>query len=58
MIRALRKRHLWMMVAIALIVPALLAAALLLRRPLPKPDPALESRETPVDTTTAPVVED
>ncbi len=58
MIRALRKRHLWMMVAIALIVPALLAAALLLRRPLPKPDHALESRETPVDPTNAPVVED
>ena len=52
MIRALRKRHLWMLFAIALIVPALLAAALLLRRPLPKPDHALESRETP-----APVVE-
>lgn len=58
MIRALRKRHLWMMVAIALIVPALLAAALLLRRPLPKPDHALETSDSPVNSETAPVVED
>ena len=58
MIRALRKRHLRMILLIALIVPALLAAALLLRRPLAKPNHALESRETPVDSTNAPVVED
>ena len=58
MIRALRKRHLWMMVAIALIVPALLAAVLLLRRPLPKPDHALETSDSPVRSDTAPVVED
>ncbi len=58
MIRALRKRHLWMIFAIALIVPALLAAALLLRRPLPKPDHALETSDSPVRSDTAPVVED
>lgn len=48
MIRALRKRHLRMMIAIAVIVPALLAAALLLRRPLAKPDPAIETSDNPV----------
>jgi hypothetical protein len=48
MIRALRKRHFRMMILIALIVPALLAAALLLRRPLAKPDPARETRDNPV----------
>ena len=58
MIRQLRKRHLWMIVAIALIVPALLAAALLLRRPLPKPDHALETNDNPVASDAAPVLGD
>ena len=57
MIRALRKRHLWMMVVLALIVPALLAAALLLRRPLAKPDPAIETTDNPVSDV-APTVDD
>ena len=57
MIRALRKRHLWMLVAMALIVPALLAAALLLRRPLAKPDPAIETTDNPVSDV-APTVDD
>lgn len=48
MIRALRKRHLRMIFLIALIVPALLAAALLLRRPPAKPDPDLETSDNPV----------
>jgi len=56
MIRVLRKRHFRMMLAIALIVPALLVAALLLRRPLPKP--VTESSASPVDSEIAPVVED
>ena len=58
MIRALRKRHLWMMLAIALIVPALLAAVLLLRHPLPKPDPELESSDDPIHSGVAPVLGD
>jgi hypothetical protein len=57
MIRVLRKRHLWMLVAMALIVPALLAAALLLRRPLAKPDPAIETTDNPVSDV-APTVDD
>ena len=48
MIRALRRRHLWMIAAIALIVPVLLAMALLSRRPLPKPDPSLETGDSPI----------
>lgn len=48
MIRQLRKRHLGMILLIAAIVPALLAAALLLRRPLSKPDPARETDANPV----------
>ena len=47
MIRTLRRRHRWMILLLALIVPALLAAALLLRDPLPEPDRAREVVEPP-----------
>ena len=47
-----------MMLALALIVPALVAAALWLRRPLPKPDAAKESVENPAGEYVAPQVED
>jgi hypothetical protein len=57
MIRVLRKRHLRMMILIALIVPVLLAAALLLRRPLATPDPAIETTDNPVSDV-APTVDD
>lgn len=57
MIRPLRKRHLRMILLIAAIVPALLAAALLLRRPLSKPDPLLETDTNPVSDV-APRVDD
>jgi hypothetical protein len=57
MIRALRKRHFWMMLTVALIVPALVVMALLLRRPLPKPDRDLETVGT-IRPGVAPVVED
>ncbi len=53
MIRALRRRHFWTMVVIALVLPALFVTILLLRRPLPKPDPAKESRDAPVDAPVA-----
>jgi len=57
MIRALRRRHFWMIITVALIVPALLAMALLLRRPLPKPDRDLETTGT-IRSDVAPLVED
>ena len=47
MIRALRRRHRWMMLVLALIVPVLLAAALWLRKPLPTPDATKETVEAP-----------
>jgi len=48
MIRALRRRHRWMILVLALVVPALLAAALWLRKPVPEPDPGKETVEAPV----------
>ena len=56
MIRALRRRHRWMFFLLALIIPALLAAALWLRRPLPRP--THESLLQPIDAEVAPEVED
>jgi len=47
MIRALRRRHRWMILLLALVVPALLAAALWLRKPVPEPDPEQETVEAP-----------
>ena len=57
MIRAWRRRHRWAIVALALLLPLLLAWALSARRPLPVPDPGLESRDNPVDDRVAPKVD-
>lgn len=51
MIRALRSRHRWLWLILAMALPAALLGALLARAPWPRVD-ALPRHETPVDAAT------